>query len=308
MMEYQAYPNTPILPWTETDFDRRFRKILLIFLLVFIAIGAAVPFLSRPDIKPQSLNQVAPRLAKLILQKKQTLKPKPQATVKKEEPKKAEKAKPKPEKKKKAQPKDESQQARKKAQRSGLLAMQDELADLRESFDVSSLNTTQPISKSGKQKSQTRNDNILGTRARSGSQGINTGSLSKATGGTALSGRTGTQVSSHIKKFDKPSERAGNGRAARSQEEIELVFQQNKGAIYSLYNRALRKDPSLQGKVLLELTISADGSVIRARIVSSELNAPKLEKRLVSRIKLFKFSRRDVDSVTVTYPIDFLPS
>ncbi|MEW8259028.1 MAG: AgmX/PglI C-terminal domain-containing protein, partial [Candidatus Thiodiazotropha taylori] len=89
---------------------------------------------------------------------------------------------------------------------------------------------------------------------------------------------------------------------------IQLVFDQNKGAVYALYNRALRKDPSLRGKVVLELTITPAGKVSKCRIISSELNNPKLERKLVSRIKLFKFASKDVETAVVSYPIDFLPS
>jgi len=36
--------------------------------------------------------------------------------------------------------------------------------------------------------------------------------------------------------------------ASRSIEEIKLVFEKNKGAIYSMYTRALRDEPSLQAR------------------------------------------------------------
>ena len=94
----------------------------------------------------------------------------------------------------------------------------------------------------------------------------------------------------------------------RDQNEIELVFQKNKGAINRLYQRALRQDPTLQGKVVLELTIAPDGKVIKCVVISSELNNPALEKRLVARVKMFRFKPRNVETVTVRYPIDFLPS
>ena len=88
---------------------------------------------------------------------------------------------------------------------------------------------------------------------------------------------------------------------------MSLVFDKNKGAIYSLYGRALRKDPSLEGKVVIELTISPTGQVVKIRIVSSELNNPALERKLMARIKLFSFGVKSVEELIVTYPIDFLP-
>ncbi len=61
-----------------------------------------------------------------------------------------------------------------------------------------------------------------------------------------------------------------------------------------MYQRALRDNPNLQGKVVLELTIAADGSVQRCEIVSSELNDPELERKLVARVKSFRFEAKDV--------------
>jgi len=96
--------------------------------------------------------------------------------------------------------------------------------------------------------------------------------------------------------------------ASRSIEDLQLVFDKNKGAIYTIYNRALRRDPSLQGKVVLKLTIAPSGRVTQCTIVSSELNNPKLERKLVARVKLFRFGKKKVDVMVTTYPIEFLPS
>ena len=103
-------------------------------------------------------------------------------------------------------------------------------------------------------------------------------------------------------------QRGGSGLAGRSLEEIKLVFDRNKGAIYTIYNRALRDDPALQGKVVLKLTIASSGQVLECKIVSSELRSPELERKLSARIKQFDFGAKKVDTMVVTYPIDFLPS
>jgi TonB family protein len=102
--------------------------------------------------------------------------------------------------------------------------------------------------------------------------------------------------------------KGGSGRASRSLEDIKLVFERNKGAIYALYNRALREEPGLQGKVVLELKIAPAGQVEGLRIVSSELKAEELEKKLLARIRQFDFGAKDVDVMVVTWPVDFLPS
>jgi hypothetical protein len=87
-----------------------------------------------------------------------------------------------------------------------------------------------------------------------------------------------------------------------------MIFDRNKGSIYSVYNRALRKDPSLKGKIVLRLTIAPSGKVTRCDLVSSELADPALGKKIASRVKLFDFGDKDVTEITITYPIDFLPA
>ena len=116
--------------------------------------------------------------------------------------------------------------------------------------------------------------------------------------GNSLTGGSGDNVS-----------RSGGGKkASRSQEEIELVFDRNKAAIYALYNRALRDNPALLGKVVFELTIAPWGEVTDIRIVSSELKDPELERKLVARIRMFRFEDKDVEAMTTTKPIEFFPA
>ena len=144
------------------------------------------------------------------------------------------------------------------------------------------------------------------------SSGINTASMSRNTGGTGLSARNVTTVESPVESVGEAggsARRTGtSGKASRSREEIELVFDKNKGAIFALYNRALRMDPSLEGKLVLRLTIAPSGEVTACEVVSSELGDPDLERKLVQRVMLFRFDAKDVEPVTTTKPIDFFPA
>jgi TonB family protein len=146
-----------------------------------------------------------------------------------------------------------------------------------------------------------------------GSGGINTAALSRGYGSGAgsLTGHTTTQVTSSTlaaQADDGVRRGSGSTKAARSREEIELIFDRNKGAIYALYSRALRDNPELKGKVVLELTIAPTGEITQCRIVSSELNNEELERKLVARVKSFRFEARDVETITTTKPIDFFPA
>jgi TonB family protein len=170
---------------------------------------------------------------------------------------------------------------------------------------------------------------MITSNATRGSGGINTAAYSRDTGGGGLAGRSTTMVEGAAGGGGGGGpggggSRAGNGqggggaggalqrgasgKATRSIEDIKLVFERNKGAIYALYNRALRDEPALQGKVVLELKIAPGGQITELRIVSSELKAEELERKLLARIRQFDFGAKDVDVMVVTWPVDFLPS
>ena len=56
------------------------------------------------------------------------------------------------------------------------------------------------------------------------------------------------------------------------------------------------------------MTIAPSGDVTEVRIVSSELGDPELERKLVARVRMFKFEARDVAPMNQTKPIDFFPA
>lgn len=308
-MAVATFYNEPVLPWSKTENDVRFNKVLKRTLLLCLFLIIVFPFLPTPEVEEKELKQVAPRLAKLLIAKKKqkVAAPKPAAKKKAASKKKAAKKKlNKKKSKKKTKKPAAKKKALKKAASSGLMALTDDLADLRDSFNVSSVRSTN-LSKTGNTKSKRAASNILTAKAGRGSGGINTGSLSNQTGGGSLSGRNVSGVTSNI-GGGTGTRRTSGGKAGRSQEEIERVFQRNKGGIFALYNRALRKDPSLQGKVVLQLTILPNGKVTVCKILSTELKAKTFERKLRLKVKSFRFTKKDVATVTITYPIDFLPS
>ena len=200
--------------------------------------------------------------------------------------------------------------ARKQAEQSGLLALKDALSDLRRSSVASRVGQTRDLirSSAGSQTMQ-RAELTAGTTHSSG--GIRTAGLSRDTGGNALAAHATTQVHSPVQGAAGSPNGAGDrgvSMAGRSIEEIQMVFDRNKGAIYSVYNRALRQDPNLQGKLVLRLTIAPSGKVIRCDVISSELQDAAVAEKIAQRVKLFDFGGRDVSEVTISYPIDFLPA
>ena len=122
------------------------------------------------------------------------------------------------------------------------------------------------------------------------------------TGGRAVSPITG------ITGADRPKARSGPG-AARTDEEIQIVFDRYKASFYRLYNRELRNNPTLKGQMVLRLTIEPDGSVSMCELHGSDMNAPDLASQVVSRVRTMNFGAKDgVPAVTIVYPIDFMPA
>ncbi len=307
----------PNLPWVEHDEDRGFRRTVYVILLLFMGAGVTMNLIKLPEITQQNLVDVSPRLAKLILEKQKVKPPTPKQEKPKEKKKaekKKEKKKEKPKKKaKKKEPK--KPDAREVAKQSGLIALSDELEDLRESFDLDDT-LELPQQTAGKKaiKVATASD-LLTSSAGQTSGGIKTDTLNRNIKTSELAQRRTTRVESKIESDEKLAKASTNrkqsgsgGTNKRNADEIERVFQKNKGSIFNLYNRALRKNPSLAGQVVVELTISPTGQVSAVKILSSELGDKKLERKLVLRIKKFKFAKANVAEITVTYPIDFLPS
>ena len=176
--------------------------------------------------------------------------------------------------------------------------------------------------------------NMITSNAAGGSGGINTAGFSRDSGGGGLAGRSTTLVAgvagggggggpglggaitgtggrgtgAGVGKSGGTMAKGSSGKASRSLEEVRLVLERAKGSLYAIYNRALREDASLQGKVVVEFTIAPSGAITECHFVSSELKNPELEQKLLARFRSLQFAAEDVDTLVTKYPIDFLPS
>lgn len=303
-----------ILPWSSTrQEDSRFRKLLRNSLLVFAIIAVAIPFMPVPDVTREDAETLPPQLARVILEKKELPKPvpvKPKPELKKKvPPKKKPETKPRPEPvpAPKPQPVDLVTKARDQASVSGLLAFQDDLDDMRDSVDVSRLSKTN-LSRGEAQAAKTERS-IITSRATASSGGIQTAALSRDTGGSALSGKETTAVASPINQeaTRKGTSTASAKAGGRSDESIRRIMDKNKGAIFAIYNRALRKDPTLQGKFVFELLVDPSGSISEITLISSDLGDDALDRKILSRVKLIRFPAENVIKTRVNYSFDFLP-
>jgi protein TonB len=286
------------LPWSPSEeMERRFRTILRNLAILFAIFAVLMPFLPR-HVRTVNTESLPERVVQLVIEPPPA--PPPPPPPQPEKPvEKAPVAKPTP------QPVD----PRVKASRSGLLANLDDLAALRDQVDLDKFAKNQPkTTDPGDVSVMTRN--IISSKAGGTSGGISAPtSTGLAAGSGSLRGIYATQVKDpNLGASGQATRAGGSGKASRSADEIALVFTKNKGAIDAMYARALRDNPALQGKVVLELTIAPSGDITAARIVSSDLSDKEFESKLLARIRLFKFDAKDVATLTATKPIDFFPA
>lgn len=149
-----------------------------------------------------------------------------------------------------------------------------------------------------------------------GSGGIGTAAVSRSVGGGGKDridrGGAGlAQVKSGIAgsggKEGRPLSSAA--RPARTDEEIQILFDRYKSALYRIYNTELRKDPTLRGKMVLRIAIEPGGAVSACSVESTNMEAAEFCDRIVDRVRKFNFGPKEgVPKTTILYPIDFLPA
>jgi protein TonB len=333
-----TYPvNALQLPWALTNEDQRFKKILLVLLLVFFGLAIPISYVTLPELTRAEKEALPPQLARVLLEQ-QTLPP-PVVEPPKVEEKKPEDVKPEPKKvdepvvakppektpvKTNQRPSSEPvdrpaskdvavAEARERAGNSGLMQFKDDLAEMRDTLQTSAIETAATTTTNSGGQAATVDRAMITSGVTKGSGGINTAGLSRDTGGTALSGRETTRVKSGLAEGAKKSGQAtagnsnGAGGAARSEEEIRKIMEQHKGAIYSIYNRALRQNAALEGKMVVKIVIDPSGKIVEASLVSSELGDKDLEAKILQRIKLISFPSSNVARTTLNQTFDFLP-
>ncbi|WP_133470842.1 AgmX/PglI C-terminal domain-containing protein [Paraglaciecola marina] len=322
------------LPWSSSSAEnKRFTSITVIVLCITLIFAVFVKFQELPERPRAEKEKVPAQLTRIMMPRKveppkpipkPEPKPKPiepEPVKPKPEPKK-EPPKPKPPEPKKAQPKPEpvkvkvptqaeiTEQAKAKAQQSGVLAFQDDLASLRDDSSINNLAETDTIKGAGASDQTQRK--FVGKKVAGSSGGVDTSQL------TTDIGSKGELKGTKTTEYVAPTEGLASIAAkqlvvddqvigSRDLESIRKVLDANKGAIYAIYRRALRSDPSLEGKLTVNLTIESSGAVSAIKLVFSELESDTLETKLLRRIKLINFGEQKVTQTLLDYSFNFLP-
>jgi outer membrane biosynthesis protein TonB len=315
---------TVVMPWQRGyEEDQRSRKSLGSSLMTAIVLGILVGAIAIPiPDKPKEI-ELPDRVAKLVQQRmpapervaepvvaEEIPEPEPEPEVVEdlpseivpesaEQPKVA--AAPEP---------DVKEQVRSK----GILAFSDSFASRSSLRPTTQLGSQARVSSAGENEIGRPSRSMVTTNAPGSSGGINLASISRDVGGGGSGmggvavGKVASSIGSGGNGFsDRPY--AGGSMAGRTDEEIQIVFDRYKAALYRLYNRELRKDPTLRGQITIKLTIEPDGSVSFCALQNSDMQAPVLVDQVINRVGTFDFgAKEDIAAVTIIYPIDFLPA
>ena len=326
--EERAIPyRASVMPWTRGgEEDQRLRKSLALSTLVCILLALLADLVQLPVPEFAELSEVPERVAQLIEREREV--PPPQPVVEElaveeepievdpEEPLVAEEQQPEEIIPEPAPSEEELRQAaREQVASKGILAFRDSFSSRAQSAPSTQLGADARIGNAGEAAVGRPERAMVTTQGPGSSGGINLSSISRNVGGGGGDQIAGVELSRVASSIGGGggggSNRRMSGRplAGRTDEEIQIVFDRYKEALYRLYNRELRKDPTLRGQLVLRLTIEPDGSVSLCELQSSDMDAPALAQQIVTRVRGFDFgAKKDIVAMTIIYPIDFLPA
>lgn len=315
MSEVITYKNIALNWQPDGSESRQFNRILLAAIVLTLGFAGVISWVKVPETTWEQRTKVPDRVANYIAQqpkkieppielpkpkpvpKPQPVQPKTEVTVSRQNPGNIDSNKPLT---------NTEQKARAVAQQSGLLALSAEMDELRDTSTVNQnlrarLNTAvpneaathklEPSAVTGQAATVIDQDKVVGN--------VQT---------TELQTRDVQSITTATEKANIADAQAIKGNGGRGVSDVGTVFNKNKASLYALYERERRKNSGLKGRILFQLTIEPSGKVSSVKVVSSELNNPELEARILARIKLFVFAPAAGETVTVTYPVEFIPS
>jgi len=293
--------------------DKLFTRILAVLFVVYLLLAVIVPSLEQVKIAREIKERPPAHLAKILLKEKQLPPPKKPKIEPKKEPLKKVKKQPVKSKKKaiKQTVQQIKEQAKTTANNTGLATMKDELFAMREAFDIAPT-TAVKLKKSSNEATKIKRK-LLAAETTKQSEKLAQSSLRT----TVASDKLSTKSTEHVRLGEKEilannqleqEESLTPTLGQRSEMAIRRTLEAHKARLYSLYNRALRKDPLLQGKVLFEIEIQPSGKISHVSIKSSALNNAKLERQLTLILGRIKFPHEDVAAMMTIWAIEFLPS
>jgi len=108
-------------------------------------------------------------------------------------------------------------------------------------------------------------------------------------------------------EIDRIGEMKGTANALgqRSEESVRAVMLSYTGRLTYIYEKYLKQNPNLNGKLVVEVEIAPSGLVANVTAISSTLNNREFELEILDVIRRWTYEPIDAGKVTVTYPLIF---
>jgi len=287
-----------VLPWHEQQEQqekfKRLVKRLVIPIFAFMIVMSILPyFFDAEEVEEKVIAQVILEPPKVV-----EIPPAP--------------SEPPPEQKTQSVKKDVKPKEGAKTSLQNMAALSQQMSALRQSVNASKQQKKNiVVSDSGKVQKSSRSR--LGQESiNSTSGGLKASDITVNAKGAALQGHVSDEIDSPLMNIELPDAAQYHydpkKNSQRDMQNIRPVIERLKGAVYALYNKALRIDPNLGGRFIFEFFIMPDGTIKDLKIISSELGDSKLELNLLKKIQSLNFGQADVKPTKVEYSYSLTPS
>jgi len=208
---------------------------------------------------------------------------------------------------------DEREVARERASQTGLVALSDQLADLRQSDRNERLIHSRTLTRSSEvQATDSNTPTRPSTLTRNAAQGSGGIQAPQATTRAPTSGelqqrrRTAVTAPESIVAAQSRPQRNSSGStvAGRSNAEVNFVAHNQADRFSRLHDRFLRTHPeATYGIIQIGFTIEPDGRVSHAEIISSDFNDSGFERRILTIFRGMRFAAKAVPQHRDSYKL-----
>ncbi|MFO7788651.1 MAG: TonB family protein [Halospina sp.] len=291
---------SPVLPWRSTrGEDRLLGVILAVLLVVFLPLAVLVPGMELPERTPERPEEPDPQLARMLEEQEDPepepeSEPEPETSDPEPEPETSPASTP-------AEPEETVEEAREVASESGLVGMRDQLAELRSLAPETDTELRDP-------------EEGTDDGAETLPEGPDEEQLMADSGGPGEPDGEAVEEGDMARRETREVDGAGESPGAQPPEpekrpmaNIRETFERNKSALFSIYNRARRQNPVLEGEVVLAVKIAPGGKVLDVEVAESTLGNEEVARKIAQRVALFNFGAMEVPERSVRFPVDFAP-
>ena len=118
--------------------------------------------------------------------------------------------------------------------------------------------------------------------------------------GKVQTGKKGREVKVRGRIKGSLGKRSGIGKI--DEKSVATVFRRRRTAVQRCYEQALRGNPGIQGKVVIQFTIGQAGRITKISVKSDTTGEPSIARCIVSRVKGWRFEPPERGVVTFSYP------